>query len=172
MQSAEESSQFYTLFLPGLHQKYLVFWLEGAGAQWAKGCEWEHGPNGGALGPPLPSFLGNMKIKVKGGFVFWNILSGDFWYTSLSPNPLPRAQSHISSFFSSILVFGQEAAHFARLAHLSMEMPSQSYDGELCPWILKWDNMRNKQESWRAFLNHLQKLRWGHCLLCDQMSPK
>lgn len=122
--------------------------------------------------PPLPSFLGNMKIKVKGGFVFWKILSDDFDIPLCLPVLSPELRAASPGFLSSVLVFGQEAACSARLAHLSTEMPSQSYDGELCPWLLKWDNIRNRQDSWKAFLNHLQNLRWGHCLLCDQMSPK
>lgn len=122
--------------------------------------------------PPLPSFLGNMKIKVKGGFVFWKILSDDFYIPLCLPILSPELRAASPGFLSSVLVFGQEAARSARLAHHSMEMPSQSFDGELCPWLLKWDNIRNRQDSWRAFLNHLQNLRWGQCLLCDQMSPK
>lgn len=52
--------------------------------------------------PPLSSFLGNMKIKVKGGFVFWKILSDDFDISLCLPKSSPQSSESYLQVFSAL----------------------------------------------------------------------
>lgn len=89
-----------------------------------------------------------------------------FWNTSFPPVLYPWLRATSPGFLSSDSALGQKAAHSVRLAHLSMEMPSQRHDVAVMSLALETDNIR---ESLRIFLTLLQSLRCGHYLLCDQM---
>lgn len=59
------------------------------------------------------------------------------------------SQSSIHSSVPHLQVFSAFFLPLVRkqptLAHLSMKMPSQSYDVASCPWLLEKDNIRNRQ---------------------------
>lgn len=111
----------------------------------------------------------DIRIMVEGGFVFWKILPGDS-EIPLLPTPLPMAESHLSRFAQLCSCVWSESIPLCQMSSSLYGNAIQEPWCSVMPLALERDKIRNRQ--FKGISESFQSLRWGHCLLCEQMSPK